>query len=79
MTRFHADDSLHIWIIYESPEDFPGLFAAREWWQEGVESVASDVVHTATTLEGIRALIPQGLYRMPRHPEDVPTIVESWF
>lgn len=79
MTRFNADDSLHIWIIYESPEDFPGLFVAREWWQVGAEPYASDNIFTATTLQGVRDQIPQGLYRMPRHPEDVPHVVESWF
>jgi hypothetical protein len=78
MTR-PKTECLHIWVIYWSPSDMPDLFVAREWWQEGGEPKPSETIFTATTLQGVRDLIPQGLFRMDRAPGDVHAIVETWF
>lgn len=73
-----TDNYLAIWTVYNSPEDYPGLFVVRKW-------LVMDGVVTPTTeggagpsLEDVRALIPPGLVRCPRQELDDPVIVESW-
>lgn len=65
---------LVMWVVYRSPKDFPGVFVARKWLIDG----ATQETVQAITLEGVRALIPQGLHRMARDVSDDPCIVETW-
>ncbi len=68
------DPRLKIWTVYDSPLDYPGVFVARLW----LNADRTESVLTAPTLEGLQALIPPGLYRMARHEQDDPVIVETW-
>jgi hypothetical protein len=68
------------WVVYAHPRDFPNSYVARRWeiWTNNEEPVATDEIVTAPTLIGVRALLPAGLYRLERWPEDDPTIVEVY-
>lgn len=72
--------ALSMWVVYDHPSDFPDWWVARRWdIVTGVnEPVNSGVVFTARTLSGLRDLLPEGLYRMDRNPQDDPAIVEVW-
>jgi hypothetical protein len=65
---------LDIWIIYESPSDYPGQFVARRFQ---MNEPTADVL-TAVTLDDVRALLPPGLVRLERTQHDQPHIVEVW-
>jgi hypothetical protein len=74
------DDSLTIWTITHRPVDLPGVeYAARRHRiLAGEVQVHTGPPLTAPSLEEIRALLPPGLHRIERSPEDDPVIVESW-
>jgi hypothetical protein len=64
-------------VVYDSPADFPGLFVVRRWeirsgWVNACEA------RVANTLEAAREVVPPGMYRLPRFPDDDPKIVEVW-
>lgn len=65
---------LFIWTIYKHPSDYPDKFVARCF----NFNRPTTAVYTADTLEEIRRLIPQGLFRLERDPNDDPVIVEVW-
>lgn len=67
-------DELIIWTIYDHPKDYPDCFVARAFNLDQ----PTDRVLTAPTLRDIRALLPFGLYCLPRCPEDAAVIVETW-
>ena len=69
---------LSMWAITKNPTDFPGQFVARRWViGAGVMAVTVDHL-VSDTLEGVRALLPPYLVRLPRDPNDDPAILESW-
>jgi hypothetical protein len=74
-------EPLSLWTIYDHPSDIPEPFgfAVREWkvTTDG-DSYADSRVQFALTLEDARALVPPGLYRLPRDPGDDTVIVETW-
>jgi hypothetical protein len=65
---------LDVWIVYDSPSDFPGRFVARRF---ELNRPTTDVL-TADTLEALRAQLPAGLIRLERTQHDQPHIVEVW-
>jgi hypothetical protein len=65
---------LDVWIVYDSPSDFPGKFIARRFQ---MNTPTSDVL-SADTLEALRKLLPKGLVRLDRTAHDQPHIVEVW-
>jgi len=70
---------LSVWTIYDHPRDYPNHFVARR--SEvllGGAIGTTDEMFTASTLAAVRALLPPGLYRLPRYPADDPVIVEIW-
>jgi hypothetical protein len=73
-----AEKYLAIWNVYFNPEDFPGVYVARKFLIKE-EAVPTNVVVTATTLQGVRDQLPWGLILMPRAPSDPAACVESWF
>lgn len=73
-----TDNRLNMWIVHERPLDYPTSFVARRWLIDKVEIPTLDI-RVAPTLEEVRALLPQGLYCMPRDPNDESHIVEVWF
>lgn len=82
-------ECLTMWTIYDHPLDFPRVFVVRRVfclpWRDGMPGrdgagVTFDVVpRIASSLAEARALVPEGLFRQPRHEGDDPFIVESWF
>lgn len=86
-------DVLTIWVIYYGAKNHPpGKWVVRAQDVTGDTSVlirrASEVepgvrphetFFECDSLEEARAKVPEGLYRMERHPQDDPVIVETWF
>lgn len=66
--------ALDIWVVYENPSDYPGLYVARKFRNE---KSTAELVQGNTLLE-VRALLPRGLVRLPRQHLDDPVIVETW-
>jgi hypothetical protein len=66
--------SFDIWTIYYNTSDHPGMYVARRF---DVDVPTSDMF-VADTLDEVRALLPPGLYCLPRNVKDDPVIVEVW-
>jgi hypothetical protein len=66
--------------IYERPVDFPDEYVARLWLiRRGTEApVMTAIVLRAASLDELRAMLPPGLRRLPREPDDEVQIVETW-
>lgn len=71
----HTSNALEIWVIYDKPKDFPDHFVARKW----LNDTPTQEVRQSDSLEALRRMLPEGLYRQPRDKHDDLTIVESWF
>ena len=72
-------DELEIYTIYDSPDDFPGLFVARRFLVTKAGPVPTTTVVYGDSLGDIRgAMLGKGLTRIDRSPEDHPNVVESW-
>lgn len=67
-------EPLQIWVIYERPSDFPTGYVARKFLLD----TPTETALYSTTLQGIRSQLPAGLYCIPKHPQDEPTIREIW-
>lgn len=64
-----------LWTVYDSPSDFPGLFVARKFTDQGP---TLDFM-TCPDLGPLREqLWRKGLDPIARSPEDDPVIIESW-
>lgn len=77
----HMSEPLSLWTIYDHPTDVPEPFGfvVRRWLvATDVETAPDSEVKFAMTLEEARALVPPGLYRLDRDPNDDPKIVETW-
>jgi hypothetical protein len=68
------NDAVEIYTVYYNPLDYPGLYVVRRW----LNDKPTNDVHTAKTLEEIRAFIPQDKVYLDRMPGDDPVIVETW-
>jgi hypothetical protein len=70
------------WTVFREPCDRPGAiyFARRTEFRPDLSKIITtrDTCE-ASTLDELRALLPNGLIRMPRAPMDDPDIVELWF
>lgn len=67
-------EDLSIWTVYAHPTDYPNSYVARRFV---LLSPTEDVL-VAPTLNELRAMLPPGLYRMPRNEFDDINIVEVW-
>lgn len=84
-TMSAAADVLHMYTIYESPRDFPGLFVVRRWtigprqFGDPMTAKADERPWAITeTLARARDSLPSGLYNIARNPDDDTVIVETW-
>jgi len=68
------DDDDSIWIIYESPPDFPDQYVARRM---KLNRSTGDYV-VGNTMNEVRAKLPKGLFKIERSERDDPLIRESW-
>jgi hypothetical protein len=66
------------WTVYDHPRDYPDCFVARRWIAKGGDVIPTTDMLVATTLDEVRALLPPGLIRFARMPEDDAKIVEVW-
>jgi len=71
-TATEDDDS--IWVIYESPPDFPDQYVARRLH---MNHSTKDYVVGNTMIE-VRSKLPKGLFKIERSDRDDPMIRESW-
>lgn len=73
-TAVNDPDDDSIWVIYESPPDFPDQYVARrlQLSQPTLDFVVGD------TLNDVRSKLPKGLIRIERSERDDPTVRESW-
>ena len=66
--------------VFESPLDYPGEFVVREFVSVNGQVLANAKLHSrGESLEEVRETIPAGKFRLPRHPRDVLSLVETWF
>jgi hypothetical protein len=72
-------EGLEIYTVYHDALDYPGEYVVRRTVTRP-GSVAMDLFLHArgTTLDEVRALLPQGLCRLPPDVQDDPVIVECW-
>jgi hypothetical protein len=74
-----AGQYLPIWTVTANPDDYPDHFAARLFLTgNGPAAGRSRYVLLGTTLDELRAQLPEHLSRLARDPEDDPVIVENW-
>lgn len=71
-------DPLGMWVIYDHPPDFPDKFVARRFFTGPRVILTSDDFVSSATLNGVRALLPDGLRNHGRAAHDEPKIVETW-
>lgn len=72
---------MDMWVIYENPSDFPGLFVARKHEIRCGTHNPTEEYYTAKLLKILRVWVQgksPGCIRIPRDSKDDPTIVESW-
>jgi hypothetical protein len=79
-TPTNDPDVLAMYVVYEKPRDFPNDFVVRRWdiMAGHLEPVKTDWVRTGKTLAEVRRHVPEGMFRLPRDPNDDPRIVEVW-
>jgi len=77
------DAKLEVIVVYSNAKDYPGEFVARiQTGSRGRIQPAIELFARGPSLEDVRRQIHekrQGLHSMPRHPNDDPAIVETWF
>lgn len=71
---------LTVWVIYRSPLDHPGKFVVRaqDVTNGNPEPVPRKGCLVCDSLTEARAVVPPHLHRLDRHPDDEPSIVETW-
>lgn len=73
-----TEPALTMFTVYKNPSDFPPGYALRKWSITERGPIAEEGRGGVWSLDEIRAMIPPGLHRMDRMPEDEPCIVEVW-
>jgi hypothetical protein len=78
----NAEPVLEQWAVYDHPRDAPPgrPYVVRRWRivRGRTEPVLDRVAQSAATLAEARALIPEGLFRIPRQAGDDPVLLEVW-
>lgn len=71
-------DGMHMWTVFERPDDYPDGFIARLFLVRRSIVRATDTTVTGPTLDAVRAQLPPGLYNLGREAGDKPSVVETW-
>jgi hypothetical protein len=73
-------NGLWMWTIYAHPADFPDVEFVVRGWIVGPHGTLTDsgALGFAHTLDEARNIVPAGLVRMERSPDDDPVVVETW-
>ncbi|HEY7234541.1 MAG TPA: hypothetical protein VH539_10355 [Gemmatimonadaceae bacterium] len=74
------DDALDVWVVYQSPRDYPGRWVVRRQRARRDGTVVPDPkpLIVCDSLDVARSVLPRGLFRLPRFEQDEPQIVEAW-
>jgi hypothetical protein len=72
------ENALELWTVYRRPKDYPDHCVARKSLIDQHGSRLTNDMFVADDLAEVRALLPKGLVRLTRHPDDDPVIVETW-
>lgn len=75
-----------MWVVYQSPSDYPGKFVARhiergshvKWWNSYIELVPTPQRFIAENLDALRKHMPGGRGCFPPPADSDPCIVECW-
>lgn len=70
--------ALTMWVVYAYPSDYPDKVAARLHEAHPSGPKATERLILGDTVDAVRAVLPSGLFRLPRDPRDPPQIVEVW-
>ena len=70
---------LHIFVVYNSPSDFPGQYVVRRWIVGPAIVPDEKVWWLSPSLEECQLSIPEDAVRFDRDPDDDSCIVEVWF
>lgn len=65
------------YTVYESPLDFPGKYVIRQFVIR-VNGTRPLTGFVCDTIEQARSLVPDGMVRLMRTPQDHPSVVEVW-
>lgn len=68
------DNNLEIWVVYQSPDDYPGKVVARKT----ITGIPTTEVQVTDSLDEMRALMPAGMTPIPRSEGDPGSVVETW-
>lgn len=73
-----SEISVPMLVVYQCPEDFPGMYVCRVW--EGKGCHPTDTVLVKKSLEEVRAEIKAVgfILKFPRAEGDDPVILETW-
>lgn len=72
-------DELVQFVIYESPNDYPGKFVVREYRiSPGTIRAATEPAAVVDTLEEARAVIPEGMVLLQPQEGEHKSIREVW-
>lgn len=66
------------WVIYDHPSDHPDGFVLRAAYIAKGGFTVDKVAWKHPEVEALRAIVPPGLYRLPRFIDDDPAILEVW-
>jgi hypothetical protein len=69
---------LIFWNIFQRPLDYPQEVVIRQAFVEPGQVLAGPLVWRGQSVEEARRNLPPGLFCIPRSPEDVGSLVESW-
>lgn len=67
------------WVIYKHPKDQPDRYVLRPHHITDAHNVIIDPTGWAhRDVEVLRSIIPPGMVKLDRHPDDDPVIYEVW-
>lgn len=69
---------LFTYTIYDHPRDYPNHWVVRRFRIASGCFIPEQECQIADSLEQARRLIPSGLTRFERSPDDSPEVVETW-
>lgn len=67
-----------MWVVYERPTDFPEKYVGRRFLIKGDRDEPTAEVKIADSLEELREMIPQGMFRLGRDFGNRVQILEVW-
>jgi hypothetical protein len=67
------------WVIYKHPKDHPEHYVLRASHITDANNIMPDrMAWRHKDVEVLRSILPPGLVKLDRHPDDAPAILEVW-